>query len=252
MSSPVGSAAAPVAQMVRQHATFELAQLLRNGEQLLLTIVIPILLLVLPSEVNVIDLGTGKRIDFLAPGVLALAVLSTAFTAQAIGTGFERRYGLLKWLGATPLPRWGLLAGKTLAVLMIELGQLVLLGLVAVLLGWRPALGAWWAVFLALLLGTAAFCGLALLIAGTLRAESTLAVANLVYLLLLVGGDIVIPLTKFPVASHGVLGWLPSTALADSLRTAFVAGDVRWGSLGVLLVWAVVAITAAARWFRWE
>ena len=76
--------------------------------------------------------------------------------------------------------------------------------------------------------------------------------ANLVYLLLLVGGDIVIPLTKFPVASHGVLGWLPSTALADSLRTAFVAGDVRWGSLGVLLVWAFVAITAAARWFRWE
>src|SRR4051794_36903793 len=105
MSTPVLTAAAPVRQMVRQHTTFELAQLLRNGEQLLLTIVIPVLLLVLPSEVDVIDLGTGKRIDFLAPGVLALAVMSTAFTAQAIGTGFERRYGLLKWLGATPLPR---------------------------------------------------------------------------------------------------------------------------------------------------
>ena len=235
-----------------RHARFEVVQLLRNGEQLLLTVIIPTLLLVLFAKVDVVDLGPGSRIAFLAPGILALAVMSTAFTAQAIGTGFERRYGVLKWLGSTPLPRWGLLAGKTLAVLAIELGQLVLLGAVAVALGWRPSGSPWLAVLLLLVLGTAAFSGLALLMAGTLRAEATLAGANLLYLLFLLGGGIVIPLAKFPSGVRQVLELLPSTALADGLRAAFVDGDVRWGSIAILAAWAVVALAAAARWFRWE
>ena len=235
-----------------RHARFEVVQLLRNGEQLLLTVIIPALLLVLFAKVDVVDLGPGSRIAFLAPGILALAVLSTAFTAQAIGTGFERRYGVLKWLGSTPLPRWGLLAGKTLAVLAIEVGQLVLLGAVAVALGWRPSGSRWMAVLLLLVLGTAAFSGLALLMAGTLRAEATLAGANLLYLLLLLGGGIVIPLTKFPAGVRHILEQLPSTALADGLRAAFMDGDVRWASVGILTGWAVVALAAAARWFRWE
>lgn len=235
-----------------RHARFEVVQLLRNGEQLLLTVIIPTLLLVLFAKVDVVDLGPGSRIAFLAPGILALAVMSTAFTAQAIGTGFERRYGVLKWLGSTPLPRWGLLAGKTLAVLAIEVGQLVLLGVVAVALGWRPSGSPWLAVLLLLVLGTAAFSGLALLMAGTLRAEATLAGANLLYLLLLLGGGIVIPLTKFPSGVRLVLGLLPSTALADGLRAAFVDGDVRWASMAILAAWAVVALAAAARWFHWE
>lgn len=235
-----------------RHARFEVVQLLRNGEQLLLTVIIPTLLLVLFAKVDVVDLGPGSRIAFLAPGILALAVMSTAFTAQAIGTGFERRYGVLKWLGSTPLPRWGLLAGKTLAVLAIEVGQLVLLGAVAVALGWRPAGSPWLAVLLLLVLGTAAFSGLALLMAGTLRAEATLAGANLLYLLLLLGGGIVIPLAKFPSGVRHVLELLPSTALADGLRAAFVDGDVRWASIAILAAWAVAALAAAAHWFRWE
>lgn len=235
-----------------RHARFEVVQLLRNGEQLLLTVIIPTLLLVLFAKVDVVDLGPGSRIAFLAPGILSLAVMSTAFTAQAISTGFERRYGVLKWLGSTPLPRWGLLAGKTLAVLAIEVGQLVLLGLVAVALGWRPSGSPWLVVLLLLVLGTAAFSGLALLMAGTLRAEATLAGANLLYLLLLLGGGIVIPLTKFPSGVRHVLELLPSSALADGLRAAFVDGDVRWTSIAILAAWAVVALAAAARWFRWE
>jgi ABC-2 type transport system permease protein len=246
-------AAAPLRQLVLGHARFELVQLLRNGEQLLLTAIIPTLLLVLFAKVDVVDLGAGSRVAFLAPGILALAILSTAFTAQAIGTGFERRYGVLKRLGATPLPRGGLLAGKTLAVLAVETGQVVLLGAVAVALGWRPVGGSAVVFALVLLLvGTAAFSGLALLMAGTLRAEATLAGANLLYLVLLLGGGIVIPLTKFPSGVRTVLGWLPSTALSDGLRSALGSGDVRWSSLGILALWAVVGAAAAARWFRWE
>jgi ABC-2 type transport system permease protein len=244
--------AAPAGRLVQRHAAFELVQLLRNGEQLLLTVIIPTLLLVLFAKVDVVDIGGGSRIAFLAPGILALAVMSTAFTAQAIGTGFERRYGVLKRLGSTPLPRWGLLAGKTLAVLTIELGQLALLGAVAAALGWRPSATAWAAALLALVLATAAFSGLALLMAGTLRAEATLAGANLVYLLLLLGGGIVIPLAKFPSGVRSLLEWLPSTALADSLRAAFTSGEVHWSGIGILTVWSVVSLAAAARLFSWE
>ncbi|MFI5099114.1 MAG: ABC transporter permease [Actinomycetes bacterium] len=244
--------------MVSAHAGFELGQLLRNGEQLLLTVVIPTLLLLLFSKVDVVDLGPGSRVDFLLPGILALAVLSTAFTAQAIGTGFERRYGVLKRLGATPLPRAGLLAGKTGAVLTVVVGQVVLLVAVGTALGWRPhgADGADGANVVAaavlVVLGTVAFSGLALLMAGTLRAEATLAAANLVYLVLLLGSGIVIPLTKYPAGAQRVLEWLPSTALADGLRAALAGTAVPGRVWVVLVLWSIAGVAAAARWFRWE
>ena len=232
---------APYARMAVAHARFELGQLLRNGEQLLLVLVIPTVLLVLLTRVDVVDLGAGSRVDFLLPGVLALAVMSTAFTSLALATGFERRSGVLKRLGSTPLPRSGLLLGKTGAVLVVEAGQVVLLVAVAALLGWRPAPGAsWWAALGLVVLGTAAFAGLALLMAGTLRAEATLAAANLVYLLLLLAGGIVVPLSRFPAGLRGPLGWLPSTALADGLRAALSGVGVPVHSVVVLLVWAVV------------
>lgn len=179
--------AAPLPRMIAAQAALETRMLLRNGEQLLLTVVIPTLLLVLFSAVDIVDTGKGKAVDFLAPGVLALAVMSTAFTGQAIATGFERRYGVLKRLASSPLPRWGLMAAKTVSVLVTEVLQVALLTVIAFALGWSPH-GNPAAVLLLLLLGTAAFSGLGLLMAGTLRAEATLAAANLVFLLLLVGG----------------------------------------------------------------
>ncbi|WP_241780547.1 ABC transporter permease, partial [Streptomyces wadayamensis] len=173
--------AAPVGRMIAAQAAFETRLLLRNGEQLLLTVIIPSLLLVLFSTVDVVDTGDGEPVDFLAPGILALAVMSTAFTGQAIATGFERRYGVLKRLGASPLPRWALMTSKTLAVLVTEVLQVVLLAVIALALGWSPH-GNPLAVLLLLALGTAAFSGLGLLMAGTLKAEATLAAANLVFL----------------------------------------------------------------------
>jgi ABC-2 type transport system permease protein len=249
--TPAPGSASPGTLLV-SHARWELTSLLRNGEQLLLTVVIPTLLLVLFAKVDVVDLGPGSRIAFLAPGILALAVLSTAFTAQAISTGFERRYGVLRRLGTTPLPRWGLLGGKTLAVLGVEVLQVVLLGAVAVALGWRPQGAAWGWVVVLLALGTAAASGLALLMAGTLRAEATLACANLLYLVLLLGGGIVIPLAKFPGGVRRVLEWLPSTALADGLRAALTGAGLDAHALVVLALWSLVTLTAAARWFRWD
>ncbi|MEE1930573.1 ABC transporter permease [Streptomyces sp. TRM 70351] len=246
--------AAPRGRMIAAQAALELRMALRHGEQLLLTVVIPTLLLVLFSAVDVVDVpeGGGGRVDYVAPGVLALAVLSTAFTGQAIATGFERRYGVLKRLGASPLPRWGLMTAKTAAVVGVEVLQVTLLGAVALALGWSPR-GNWAVVALLLVVGTAAFSGLGLLMAGTLRAEATLAAANLVFVLLLLGGGVVVPLEKFPGGVQEVLALLPVAALSEGLREVLQHGaGLPWGSLGVLAVWAVAALAAAARFFRWE
>ncbi|MFG2586062.1 ABC transporter permease [Streptomyces malaysiensis] len=245
--------AAPLTRMIRAQAALETRMLLRNGEQLLLTVVIPSLLLVLFSTVDIVDTGAdGSTVDFLAPGVLALAVLSTAFTGQAIATGFERRYGVLKRLAVSPLPRWGLMAAKTCAVLVTEVMQIVLLTAIALALGWSPH-GDPLSVALLLILGTAAFSGLGLLMAGTLKAEATLAAANLVFLLLLVAGGVIVSLDKFPGAARSVLELLPISALSGGLRDVLRDGaGTPWRDLGILAVWAVLGLGAAARFFRWE
>ncbi|MEU0034857.1 ABC transporter permease [Streptomyces sp. NPDC006333] len=238
--------------MIGAQAALETRMLLRNGEQLLLTVVIPTLLLVLFGSVDIVDTGKGAAVDFLTPGILALAVMSTAFTGQAIATGFERRYGVLKRLAASPLPRWGLMTAKTVSVVVTEVLQVVLLTVIAFALGWSPH-GNPAAVLLLLLLGTAAFSGLGLLMAGTLKAEATLAAANLVFLLLLVGGGVIVPMDKFPSGVQDVLGLLPISALSDGLRDVLQHGaGMPWGDLGILAVWAVVGLAAAGRFFRWE
>jgi len=247
--------AASLPRMIAAQASLETRTLLRNGEQLLLVLVIPVLLLIGFGEGSFISIGTRSRVNFLVPGIIALAIMSTAFTSQAIATGFERRYGVLKRLGATPLSRVGLIAAKTCTVIAVEAGQAAIIVGAGYALGWHPhgtAAGIAWAVLLAAA-GTAALSGLALLMAGTLRAEATLAAANLVYVVLLGVGGVLFSLTKFPHAAQGPLKLLPSGALSDGLRT------VLGGSTGlpvrdlfVLVVWAVVGIGLAARYFRWE
>ncbi|WP_020137629.1 ABC transporter permease [Streptomyces sp. 351MFTsu5.1] len=244
--------AAPLGRMIATQAALETKMLLRNGEQLLLTVVIPTLVLVLFSSVDIIDTGQAEAVDFLAPGVLALAVMSTAFTGQAIATGFERRYGVLKRLASSPLPRWALMTAKTASVLVTEILQVVLLTAIALALGWSPH-GNPLSVALLLLLGTAAFSGLGLLMAGTLKAEATLAAANLVFLLLLVSGGVMVPLDRFSQTTQDILSLLPITALSNGLRDVLLHGaGVPWGDLGILAGWGVVGLALAGKFFRWE
>jgi len=248
--TPAG-AAAPLPRQLRAHTRMELGLLARNGEQLLLTIVIPTVVLVLFAKTSVADIPT-PRIDFLVPGVLALAVMSTAFTGQAIATGFERRYGVLRRLSTTPMPRGVLLLAKTIAVAAVEVAQVALLVVVGLALGWSPH-GNVLEVIALLLLGTAAFSGLGLLLAGILRAEATLAAANLIYLLLLVLGGVIFPLTEFGDGLRQVLEQLPISALTEGLRTVLRHDD--HASLRDWLVlggWAVGTIAVASRTFRWE
>jgi len=231
----------------------ELVLAARRGETLLLTLAIPLGLLVFFTLVDVLPLPVGVEdpVDFLAPGVLALAILSTGMVQTAIGVAFERQYGVLKRLGVTPLGRPRLLAAKLVAMLVVELVQVVVLGVAALALGWEPSPAAG-AVVGGVALGTAAFGGLGLLMAGRLRGELTLAVANGLYLVLLLLGGMVFPLSELPGLLRDVAELLPAAALSDVLGAAAV-GDVaeaRWWL--TLAGWAVGAPVAAALTFRWD
>lgn len=243
--------AAPLPRLLTAQVGFETKLLLRHPEQLLLTIVIPVALLGILTAVPVLDTSPHAKIDWLVPGILALAVMSTAFTSLAIATGFERRYGVLKRLAASPLPRWALLVAKAGTVLVVEALQVVLIAGLGLVLGWEPA-GAVLGAVLLIVAGTFAFGGLALLLAGTLRAEATLAAANLIYLLLLGLGGIFVPLDRFPSGVQPFLEATPTGALASGLRSALLDGDMSWAAVGVLAAWAVAGFAAAARFFRFE
>jgi ABC-2 type transport system permease protein len=226
---------------------------LRRGESVLLALGIPVALLVFFSLVDVLPKGDAKHpVDFLAPGIVALAVMSTAMVSLGIATGFERQYGVLKRLGSTPLGRPALLAAKTASIMVIELLQVAVLVPVALALGWSPH-GSAVLSLAAVLLATAGFAGVGLLMAGTLRAEVTLALANGVYLVLLLLGGMVIPLSKLPGPLRDAARLLPAAGLSDALHGALAAGSsVPGRAWAVLAVWAVAAPLAAARTFRWE
>ena len=231
----------------------ELIMTLRRGESVLLTLGIPVLLLVFFSLVDVLPTGTDKSVDFLAPSTLALAVLSMAMVGTAIATAFEREYGVLKRLGTTPLGRPRLLGAKVVSILVVEVLQIVVLTLVAAALGWRPPLSGLGPAALAAILGTVAFAGIGLLMAGTLRATVVLAGANGLYLVLLLISGIIVPLVKLPQVVRWVAELLPSSALSDIMHGSLMDGGTVTGRAWlVLVVWAVAAPLAAMKWFRWE
>ena len=223
---------------------------LRNKESLLLTLGIPVGLLVFFSLVDVLPIDSDDPVDVLAPGILALAVMSMSMTGLAIATGFERGYGVLKRLGTTPLGRPRLLAAKIAGVVAIEAIQAAVLIPVGLALGWRPSLSLL-PLLGAVVLGTTAFAGLGLWMAGTLRAEVTLALANGLYLVFLLLGGFLIPLEEFPGPLRTLAEALPASALTDLVTAAFAGGTAPARAWVILALWAVVTPVVAARTFRW-
>jgi ABC-2 type transport system permease protein len=230
----------------------EVSMTMTRGESLLLTIGIPLGLLVFFSLVDVLPTGTKDPVTFLAPGVLAMAVLSTAFTSLAIATGFERSYLVLKRLGTTPLGRPRLIAAKIVGVLIVIAVQVAVITLAALALGWSPSGFSVGLALPAVVLATIAFASLGLLMAGTLRAELTLALANAGFILLMLISGMVIPVSKLPGGLRAVSRALPSEALAHVLHAAAVGHSTGTRAWIVLAVWAVGATVLAARYFRWE
>lgn len=242
---------APRRRRVLAQAAWEARTLLSNGEQLLLSVVLPALALLgltFSDQIAVPSPAGLARVDVVTPGVLALAVISTSFTGQAITTAFDRRRGVLRLLATTPLGPAGLLIGRVIAVAAVLVAQSVVLGGVAVAVGWRPELSGWWLALLAATLGTTCFTALGMLLGGTMRPEAVLALANLAWVLFAAFGVLIPPGDGL---AH-LAGWLPSGALADLLRAALADVGSVDRSLMVLTGWAVVSVAAAVRWFRWD
>ncbi|ASN20358.1 ABC transporter permease [Arthrobacter sp. YN] len=250
LSANAGPASLP--RRIMQQGRYETITMLRNGEQLILAIVLPLMALVGLVVTPLLDGLGGSRVDVATPGILALCAMSTAFTGQGIATGFDRRYGVLRFLSTTPLGRGGLIAGKILAVLVVLFLQVVVVGTIAAFLGWQPRPEAWLPGLGLLVLGAAAFTALGLLVAGTVRPEATLAITNLLWILLGALGGIVVPADRLPSVLQGIVHFLPSGALGQALRDAFLAGAVPFPAVLVLLLWTVLAGAAAIRWFKWN
>jgi ABC-2 type transport system permease protein len=246
----VSAVSAPAARAVRSQARVELTLTMRRGESLLVTLAIPLGVLVFFSQVDALNTTLRDPVAFLVPGVLSLAVMATAMVSLGIATGYDRRYGVLKRLGSTPLSRGGLLAAKTVNVLLVEAVQVAAIVLLGLALGWStsarliPVLGL-------LLLGTLAFAGIGMLMAGTLPAEVNLAATNALFLVLLFLGGIAYPLAKLPAPLEDLARVLPAGALTDCVRRALNGVGLSALSATALVLWAVLAPLAAARWFRW-
>ncbi|SRR6266702_1755609 len=247
------STAAPLGRQILNQAQFELLLTLRRGENVLVTLIVPVLLLIFFTSLNIVPFGRGQAVNFLLPGILALAIIAAGMVNLGIATAYERYYGVLKRLGGSPLPRSGLIIAKVISILVLEVIQvLILVGVAVLLYGWQPA-GSPLLTALVLALGTITFAASGLAMAGALRAEMTLAGANALFLLFILLGGGILPLSHLPAPLAAIAQYLPAAALTQALQATMTNGTAFPGSpLLVLTIWAVIILLVAIRTFKWE
>jgi ABC-2 type transport system permease protein len=247
------SAAAPLARQILTQIQFELLLTLRRGENVLITLIVPVLLLIFFTSLNIVPAVNGSAINFLLPGILALAIMAAGMVNLGIATAYERYYGVLKRLGSSPLTRSGLIIAKVISILLLEAIQVLLLvGVAVVLYGWKPV-GSPLLALLSIALGTITFAALGLAMAGALRAELTLAGANALFLIFVLIGGGILSLDHLPAPLAAFAQILPAAALTQSLQATMNSNaTLPTGPLIVLAVWAVLILLAAIRTFKWE
>ncbi|MDY6052303.1 MAG: ABC transporter permease [Rothia sp. (in: high G+C Gram-positive bacteria)] len=250
------STAAPALTRVLAQGRFETIAMLKNGEQLMLNIAFPIMGLLAMAYTGFLDPWATRygvsRLDIAVPGVLALCVLSTALSGQGIATGFDRRYGVLRFISTTPLGKGGLVAGKVFAVLSVLLLQYLLVGALGQLLGWEATVPGILMSLPTLLLGAACFTSLGLLIAGTVRAEATLAIVNMAWVLLAAAGGTLIPTDRYPTWLAPLIDLLPSAALGNALRGDFIHHTFLPLPHLILVIATALFAALATRFFKWS
>lgn len=248
--------AASLTRRVLAQGKYETLTMLKNGEQLMMTLAFPLMAIVALNYTSFLDPWAEKygisRIDIAMPGVLALCVLSTALTGQGIATGFDRRYGVLRFISTTPLGKGGLVAGKVIAVLAVLALQYFLVGAVGQLLGWTATIPGVLLSLPTLLLGAACFTSLGLLIAGTVRAEATLAIVNMAWVALASAGGILLPTDRYPAWLGGLIDFLPSAALGNALRGDFTQHELLLIPHLILILSAIVFGGLAVKLFKWS
>lgn len=249
------AAASPLTRVLAQ-GIFETVTMLKNGEQLMLNIAFPVMGLLALCFTAFLDPWAQQhgvsRVDIAVPGVLALCVLSTALSGQGIATGFDRRYGVLRFISTTPLGKGGLIAGKVLAVLSVLLIQYLLVGALGQLLGWTATVPGVLMSLPTLVLGAACFTSLGLLIAGTVRAEATLAIVNMAWVVLAAAGGILLPTDRYPTWLAQLVDMLPSAALGNALRGDFIDHTFLLIPHLILVISTALFGSLALKFFKWS
>lgn len=251
---PVGTFApapqrAETTKLIFSQARLETALFWRHGEQMLLTIIIPLAMLIGFTLIPI--LPDPNPLDRVFPMVLAISVMSAGFTGQAIAVGFDRRYGALKRIGASAVPPWGIIAGKVVAVCFTVTLQYLLFSAVGLALGAQLSFGGWVFAYFGMLLGTFVFTSLGLLMGGTLSAEMILGLANLVWFVFVGTATLAGVGPETSGLGGFFLSLLPSVALADVIASA-LSVNVAWTAIVVLLVWGIIAAFLATRWFQFD
>jgi ABC-2 type transport system permease protein len=250
--SSTGSKAAPTLRQIAVQTRYELLLTLRRGENILVTLIIPVMLLIFFASLNIIPTSSGSAVNFLLPGILAIAIMAAGMVNLGIATAYERYYGVLKRLGSSPLSRSSLIIAKVISILILEVIQVLLLVIVAVgLYGWHVS-GSPLLTLLMLALGTVTFAAFGLAMAGALRAELTLAGANALFLIFILLGGGILPLDHLPAPLAAFAQILPETALTQVLQASMSNGTLPLFPLIVLLCWAIVILVVAIRTFQWE
>lgn len=246
--------AASFGKLLFHQARTELMMTLRQGERILVTLFIPVLLLIGFNALKITMAPAGETtIEFLLPGILALAIISAGMVSLGIATAYERNYGVLKRLGSSPLNHGTLILAKIISIIMLEIIQTIVLVAVAVIFyDWRPT-GSLPLALLAAVLGTIAFSALGLAMAGGLRAPATLATANALYLIFVFIGGGLFPLSFLPDPLANVAQLLPAAALTQALQNTMIANQpFPGGAFLILAIWTVLILAVAIKAFKWE
>ena len=224
---------------------------LKNGEQFLLLVIIPVAVFLTLTQTAVIGGGKWDIAEALSVSI-TVSVLAAGFTSLAIATAFERRSGTLVTMGVTPISRVELVTGKTLSTVYLAAISALILGVVALVLGWSPTLSAT-LIPLILILGIASVTGFAFLLAGTVRAEAVLALANGIFVFAMIFGGIVF---QYSGILGTVIDLFPPAALSNCMSHALDStpqdSPPLLVSIGVLLAWSVAGTLASAKFFKWR
>jgi ABC-2 type transport system permease protein len=235
---------------------------LRNPFSAFFSLAFPLMFLLLFGSLNgsgrIPELGNIRYIQFLAPGMLAFAVISTCYTGLATGVAINRDEGVLKRVRGTPLPPWIYIAARILSAVWFSIISAVIMILAAVVLFHFEVIGRMLpAAAVTLLLGAACFCALGMAVAAIIpNGEAAPVVANFTFFPVAFVSDLFFPSEGAPAWVGAVGAIFPVKHFAKALETAFnplVPGNgFRWGHLAVLALWMAAAVVVAVRFFRWE
>jgi ABC-2 type transport system permease protein len=235
---------------------------LRNPFSAFFSLAFPVMFLLLFGSLlgggRIEELGNIRYIQFLVPGMLAFAVISTCYTGLVTGVAINRDEGLLKRVRGTPLPPWVYISARILSAVWFSVISAVVMVLVAVLLFHVEVIGRMLpAAAVTLLLGAACFCALGMAVAAVIpNGEAAPVIANFTFFPVAFVSDLFFPTAGAPawVATVGSIFPVKHFALAlgDTFNPLVRGSGFAWGHLGMLVLWGVVGVVVAVRFFRWE